>query len=191
MSQISKDTINWDLIKTHWQDILQVVLSIQAGKISSPVLLRKLGNYSHKNRLYQAFQELGRVVRTVFLLEYISDIQLRQQITAATNKVEAYHGFSKWFFFGGFGIIGYNDPEEQEKIIKYNDLIANAVIFQNVVDLTNILRDLKRDGYLIMREDVAVLSPYMNSHIKRFGDYSIDLDTLPQTLDEVAAFVFV
>ncbi|QFS52925.1 Transposase [Nostoc sphaeroides CCNUC1] len=68
-----KDTINWDLIKTHWQDILQVVLSIQAGKISSPVLLRKLGNYSHKNRLYQAFQELGRVVRTVFLLEYISD----------------------------------------------------------------------------------------------------------------------
>ncbi|AUB35300.1 Transposase, TnpA family (plasmid) [Nostoc flagelliforme CCNUN1] len=186
-----KDPINWGLIKTHWQDLLQVVLSIQAGKVSSPVLLRKLGNYSHKNRLYQAFQELGRVVRTVFLLEYISDIKLRQQITAATNKVEAYHGFSKWFFFGGFGIIGYNSPEEQEKIIKYNDLIANAVIFHNVVDLTNILRDLKREGYLIMREDVTALSPYMNSHIKRFGDYSIDLDTLPQTLDEVAAFVFV
>ena len=70
-------------------------------------------------------------------------------------------------------------------------MIANAVIFHNVVDLTNILRDLKREGYLIMREDVAALSPYMNSHIKRFGDYSIDLDTLPQTLDEVAAFVFV
>nr|WP_263984409.1 transposase [Nostoc flagelliforme] len=60
---------------------------------------------------------MGRVVRTVFLLEYISDIKLRQQITAATNKVEAYHGFSKWFFFGGFGIIGYNSPEEQEKLL--------------------------------------------------------------------------
>ena len=186
-----KEPVKWDLIKTHWSDLFQVVLSIQAGKISSPILLRKVGNYSRKNRLYQTFQELGRVVRTVFLLEYISDLQLRQQITAATNKVEAYHGFSKWFFFGGFGIIGYNDPESQEKIIKYNDLIANAVIFHNVVDLTNILRDLKREGYLIMREDVAALSPYMNSHIKRFGDYSIDLDTLPQTLDEVAAFVFV
>jgi TnpA family transposase len=132
------------------------VLSIQTGKISSSVLLRKLGNYSRKNRLYQAFQELGRVVRTVFLLQYISDMQLRQQITAATNKVEAYHGFSKWFFFGGEGIIGYNAPEEQEKVIKYNDLIANAVIFHNVVDLTNVLRDLKLMGYLIDREDVAV-----------------------------------
>ena len=184
-----KDVINWERIANHWQDLLQVVLSIQTGKISSSVLLRKLGNYSRKNRLYQAFQELGRVVRTVFLLQYISDMQLRQQITAATNKVEAYHGFSKWFFFGGEGIIGYNAPEEQEKVIKYNDLIANAVIFHNVVDLTNVLRDLKLMGYLIDREDVAVLSPYMTSHIKRFGDYLIDLDELPHTLDEVTAFV--
>ena len=189
IDSLFKDTIDWGIIETHWQDLLQVVLSIQTGKISSALLLRKLGNYSRKNRLYQAFQELGRVVRTVFLLLYISDIQMRSLITAATNKVESYHGFSKWFGFGGFGIIAHNDPIEQEKMIKYNDLIANAVIFHNVVDLTEILRDLKRDGYLIAREDVAALSPYMTSHIKRFGDYLIDLDTVPQTLDEIGAFV--
>jgi len=189
IDSLFKDAIDWSRIATHWQDLLQVVLSIQTGKVSSSVLLRKLGNYSRKNRLYQAFQELGRVVRTVFLLRYISDMQLRQQITAATNKVEAYHGFSKWFFFGGFGVIAYNDPEEQEKIIKYNDLIANAVIFHNAVDLTDVLRDLKREGYLLTREDVMVLSPYMTSHIKRFGDYLIDLETVPQTLDAVGALV--
>lgn len=80
-------------------------------------------------------------------------------------------------------------PIEQEKTIKYNDLIANAVIFHNVVDLTDILRDLKRDGYFIAREDVAALSPYMTNHIRRFGDYLIDLDTVPQTLDEIGAFI--
>src|SRR5438445_13859837 len=108
------------------QDLLRVVLSIKAGKVSSAVLLRKLGNYSRKNRLYQAFRELGRVVRTVFLLRYISDRELREQIQATTNKVEAYNGFAKWFFFGGEGVIAENDPEEQEKRIKYNDLVANA-----------------------------------------------------------------
>src|SRR5712671_5878469 len=35
------------------------------------------------------------------------------------NKVEAYNGFAKWLFFGGEGIIAENDPEEQEKMIKY------------------------------------------------------------------------
>lgn len=97
--------------------MFQVILSIYEGKISSNIILRKLGNYSRKNRLYKAFQEVGRVIRTIFLLQYISDSQLRQQITAATNKAESYNGFSKWFFFGGEGIIGYNDPEEQEKLL--------------------------------------------------------------------------
>jgi len=128
------EVIDWDLIETHWRDLLQVVLSIKAGKISSAMLLRKLGNYSRKNRLYQAFRELGRVVRTVFLLQYLSDPHMRQQITDRTNKVEAYNGFAKWLFFGGEGVIAENDPEEQEKMIKYNDLVANTAIFQNVVD---------------------------------------------------------
>ena len=184
IDSLFKDAIDWAKIENHWQDILQVVLSIQTGKISSAVLLRKLGNYSRKNRLYQAFQELGRVIRTVFLLQYISDMKLRQQITAATNIVEAYNGFSKWFFFGGFGVIANNDPVEQEKMIKYNDLVANAVIFQNVVDLTDVLRDLLKAGHLINREDVAALSPYMTSHIKRFGDYLIDMEAVPNLLDD-------
>ena len=178
-----KDDVDWELIETHWKDLLRVVLSIKAGKVSSSTLLRKLGNYSRKNRLYQAFRELGRVVRTLFLLDYISDIELREQITATTNKVEAYNGFSKWLFFGGDGVIADNDPEEQEKVIKYNDLVANAVIFQNVVDQTRILRMLKEEGFPINREDVATLSPYVTSHIKRFGDYIIDSNAIPEPID--------
>ena len=50
-------------------------------------------------------ESVPRVVRTVFLLQYLSDPQLRQQITDRTNKVEAYNGFAKWLFFGGEGII--------------------------------------------------------------------------------------
>jgi TnpA family transposase len=49
-------------------------------------------------------------------------MELRQRITATTNKVEDYNGFAKWLFFDGEGIIADNDPNEQEKVIKYNDL---------------------------------------------------------------------
>lgn len=139
--------------------------------------------------LLTTFTYGGQVVRTVFLLQYISDMQLRKEITAVTNIVEAYHKFSKWFFFGGFGVVMKNDPIEQEKVIKYKDLVANAVLFQNVVDLTDILRDLQKQGYLISREDVAVVSPYITAHVKRFGDYLIDMETLPPSLDEVESLV--
>ena len=141
------DVIDWKLIETHWQDLMRVVLSIRAGKIMPSILLRKLGTYSRKNRLYQAFRELGRVVRTNFLLQYISDRGLRRIITASTNKVEAFQGFLDWVFFGKDGVITENDPEEQEKRVKYLHLVANAVILQNAVDISNAIQSLAAQGH--------------------------------------------
>ena len=59
--------VDWDLIARHWQDMMQVVLSIQAGHVVPSMLLRKLGVYSRHSALYKAFSELGRVERTLFL----------------------------------------------------------------------------------------------------------------------------
>ena len=85
IDSLFSDTIDWGLIKTHLPDMLRVVLSIKAGRITASTLLRKLGTYSRKNRLYQAFRELGRAIRTEFLLKYIGSIELRTLIHAATN----------------------------------------------------------------------------------------------------------
>jgi len=182
IDSLFSETINWDLIETHWKDMMQVILSIKEGKISSVVLLRKLGTYSKKNKLYQAFRELGRVIRTVFLLRYISDTEKRKNILSSTNKIESYNQFSQWFSFGSLGIITSNYFDEQEKAIKYNDLVANAVMLQNVVDMSAIIQDLKKSGVSISDEDLAGLSPYMTSNTKRFGDYDIDTSKRPPDL---------
>ena len=81
--------------------------------------------------------------------------ELREGITAVQNKVEAYNGFAQWVFFGGEGIIAQNDPEEQEKKVIYNDLVATAVAIQNVVDMSVALQGLIEDGFPLTREDVA------------------------------------
>jgi len=159
-----------------------VVLSIKAGTVSSSLLLRRLGSYSRRNRLYQAFRELGWVVRTVFLLEYLSNADLREHITATTNKVEAYNGFAKWLNFGSEGVIETLDPIEQEKRLKYNQLVANAAVIQNVIDLTRAVRELISNGYPVKREDLAQLSPYQTRRLKRFGDYTLSANP-PEPFD--------
>ncbi|EPO7926749.1 Tn3-like element ISPa42 family transposase, partial [Pseudomonas aeruginosa] len=80
INRLFTDTADWHLIETHWQDLMQVALSIQAGKISSPMLLRKLGSYSRRNKLYHAAQALGSVIRTIFLLTWIGSRELRQEV---------------------------------------------------------------------------------------------------------------
>lgn len=184
LEPLFKGLVDWGLIETHWQDMIRVALSIRAGKVLPSTLLRKLGSYSRRNRLYQAFQALGLVIRTLFLLRYISDVGLRRQITACTNIVEDYNRFVDWLFFGKQGVITDNDPEEQEKRLKYLDLVANAVILQNTVDLSLAIQALSAEGMRIERTALKTLSPYITRHIKRYGDYVVDFKQVPLPLEE-------
>ena len=163
------------MIQKHWKDWMQLILSLQAGRIPSSTLIRQLSHRSELNPLARFAEELGNVDRTMFLLEWISDQLMRQTVTAMTNKVESYHGFSKWLSFGG-EVIAENDPDEQQKHIRYNDLLASAVILQNVIDMTKIIEDLRREGWTIRDEDLSFLSPYLTLGVKRFGAYLVDLD---------------
>jgi TnpA family transposase len=172
------NAINCALIETHWADLMQVVLSIREGRLSSTLLLRRLGTESRKNNIYKAFREVGRVIRTITLLRYISEADLREEITAAQNKAEAYNGFSAWLRFGN-EVIERNDPVEQEKIIKFNSLVANCVIFHTALDMTAVIRQLVEEGWVVTPEDLASLSPYITERIKRFGDYVIDTLAIP------------
>lgn len=175
------DVVDWDFIERHIRDMLQVVLSIQAGKVLPSMLLRRLGTRSRKNKLYRAFRELGRVERTLFLLRYISEPDFRFAIRAETTKIESFHDFMNWIAFGGT-IIKSGDPIEQAKRMKYLDVIANAIMLQNVVDLTNVLNAMAEDGFRITPELVASLSPYMRKHILRFGRLMLDINDVPKPL---------
>lgn len=175
IDSLFKDTIDWELLEKHWTDLMQVALSIRAGKLQPSILLRKLGHESRKNRLYQAFRELGCVIRTIFLLRYISDMPLREQITKTTNIAERYNQFCQWIRFALGGLMAENDPEEMQKRVRYTDIIANALMVQNVADLTKALEILEQRGYPIKSEDVEHLSAYMTEHLQRFGDYTLKM----------------
>jgi TnpA family transposase len=184
LRELFSDTIAWTLIKTHLPDMLRVALSISQGKVRASTILRKLGTYSRKNKLFAAFRELGRVVRTIFLLQFINDEDLRRTINAATNIAEAWNGFVQWVAFGGEGVVRQNNREEQRKIIRYNHLVANLIVFHNVVSMTHVLQALIDEGYPVTPEIIARLSPYKTEHINRFGQYELRFDHLPPPMTE-------
>jgi TnpA family transposase len=183
-------SVDWKLIETHWQDMVQVVLSIQAGKVLPSMLLRKLGSHNRQNRLYRAFRELGRVMRTLFLLRFVSEGDLRQSIRAETTKIESYNDFLDWIGFGG-PVLKSGDPVEQLKQVKYMDLVANAVMLHNVADLTDVLSDMVDEDMPVTRELVSRISPYIRDHLRRFGQYSLDMEDLPPELHPQPLPIFV
>lgn len=131
--------VNWDLIEAMLPEMLRVAVSIGAGTIKPSTVLRRLATYSRKNRLFFAFRELGYVVRTMFLLEYLSDVDLRRLIQSATNKSERFNQFVQWVAFGGGALASEGIRDEQRKFIKYNHLVANLLIYHTVVTMTKAL----------------------------------------------------
>jgi Tn3 transposase DDE domain len=111
-------------------------------------------------------REVGRVIRTIFLMDWVSNLPLRRSVTETTNKIESYDGFAKWISFGGEGVIAENDPDEQQKRLRYNDLVAGAVILQNTVDITRILTQLEREGWTIRPGRFP--QPLYNAHDQAF-----------------------
>jgi TnpA family transposase len=91
-----QNVIDFDMIEAHFRDLMRVAISVREGQLSSSLLLRRLRSGSRRNAHYTAFREVGRVVRTVQLLKYLTDPAMRRRVTAATNKVEAFNGFSEW-----------------------------------------------------------------------------------------------
>lgn len=79
-------------------------------------------------------------------------------------------------------------PVAQEKRIKYRDLVANAVMTHKLVDMTPVLRKLRREGVCTTPEIVQRLSPYLPEHLKRFGPYFLDMVTQPGPLQPQPLF---
>lgn len=177
-------TVNWALIREHYPQFMQLALAIQGGALAPSAVLARINSYSTRNRFALALQELGKAVRTTYLLEWIMSDSLRRTVHKGTTKIERHHKFAKHLAFGGDGLFRTNDPADQEKAIVYNELVANAVALQTVVDQTQALHALKSNGVPIDIADLAFLSPYPTSKLKRFGDYPTTLipEALPTTM---------
>ncbi len=78
--------------------------------------------------------------------------------------------------------------------MKYNQLLSNCLIFYIVAAMSRVLADLRQEGYPVDADAVAALSPYITTHLTRFGRYitthltrfgrySLDLARVPATLD--------
>ena len=114
---------------------MQVVLSIKAGKVCPRRCCASSRITAAKTGCTRRSASWGGWCAPSSCCNTWPTRKLREQIHAATNKVEVYNEFTQWLGFGGDEIPD-KDPVEIEKRIKYRDLIANTVILQNTVDLS-------------------------------------------------------
>lgn len=84
---------------------------------------------------------------------------------------------------GGGGVIGDNMQFSQRKIIKFNHLLANMLIFHTVVHQTKAINKLRNLGVDIPDEMLSGFAPYWTEHLNRFGVFALNMDKIQENIE--------
>jgi hypothetical protein len=150
---------------------LRVASSIRHGTVSATLLMRKLAAYPRQNQVARALNEMGKLKRTVFLLEFFRDESLRRRILIGLNKGEALHSLARQLFFGRLGELRDRAFEDQMHRASCLHVIMAAIAAWNTVYLTEAIATLRKQGEEIPEATVAHIAPLGWEHIRLIGDY--------------------
>ena len=164
--------INIELIEEQWENILRFVLTIKERETTASQLLKRLTSYPKQHKTYLALREFGRIIKTKFLLEYIDDVTLRQQIEKQLNKIENANKFSKAIFFGNNGEYMYATKEEQDIASNSLRLIQNAIICWNYLYFSDKLaKETDENEKSLIIQSIQNGSIVHWQHINFYGEY--------------------
>ena len=163
--------INEAVIRDHWDDVLRLAASVKTGTVKPSALLKKLGAYRQQNRLYLALGEIGRIERTLFMLDWMENPQLRKDSQAGLNKGEARHSLAKAVFAHSQGrIMDRSDAAQQKRAMALNLVIA-AIIYWNSIYIGKAADHMRRSGRLSEPDLLKHVSPLGWEHINLTGDF--------------------
>jgi TnpA family transposase len=166
--------IRMDVIREHWDEILRLVASLQAGTVLPSAMLRPLAAFQRQNQLDLALQELGRIERTLFMLDWMESPQLRQLCQAGLNKSEQRHALSQVICTFKQGRIADRGQDGQQFRASGLNLVIAAIVHWNSTYLADAVDHLQSQRHAVPAELLAHTSPLTWEHIGFSGDFLWD-----------------
>jgi len=164
-------TFNIRHVRAHWDEILRLATSIKQGSVTASLMLRKLGSYPRQNGLAIALRELGRIERTLFILDWLQSVDIRRRVHAGLNKGEARNALARAVFFNRLGEIRDRSFEQQRYRASGLNLVTAAIILWNTAYLERAAHALGANGGAVDDGLLQYLSPLGWEHINLTGDY--------------------
>jgi TnpA family transposase len=178
-SQAEKDwkiqpdkTINDALIRENWDGMLRLVTTIKLKENTASDIFRRLNSYSRQHALYQTLKAFGQIIKSLFILRYIDDLELRQAIEKQLNKVELANKFTRAVAVGNPREFTQTEKEEQEIAEGCNRLIKNSIVCWNYLYLARRIEKIDdAEARENLRRMIAAHSPMSWAHINMLGEY--------------------
>lgn len=166
--------IDLDIIKEQLDPMIKIVISLKRRLVPANEIIRRLSNGGPSDRLTKAFTQLGRLIKTEYILRYLTEPELRLKVQRQLNKGEHRHALSRWIFFANHGKFQVGDYEEIMNKASCLSLVSNAVLLWNTIKMSEIINKLKDNGTFIDEKSLSHISLLPYKHVIPMGTYFVD-----------------
>lgn len=159
------------IVAEQWDQMVKVATSLKQRLTPANEIVRRLIKGSPSDRLAKAFTNLGRIVKTEYILRYLTTPDLRRKIQRQLNKGEHRHSLARWVFFANQGEFQTGDYEEIMNKASCLSLVSNAILYWNTIHIAEIIKQLRAQGQKIEDEDLSHISLLIYKHFIPMGSY--------------------
>jgi TnpA family transposase len=175
------------LICKEWPNIQRIMASLAQKDVTQATIVRKLSSYIRQNQTKKALWELDNLCRTLYILDFIDDVVLRQSVQKALNRGEAYHRFRRAIAYVNSGKFRVKTEAEQQIWNECSRLIANAVIYYNAAVLSRVFEQKQAVGDQEAMNIIKDVSPVAWQHVNLFGQFDFNQTASKVDIDRLAA----
>jgi TnpA family transposase len=171
LDAVIRGTVDTALIREQWDQLVRVAASLWNRTAPVHVVLQRLASSAPSDRLAKALTALGQTLRSLYLLRYVHEEELRGRMQLQINRGEGRHQLARRLFFANQGAFQTGDYEEIMNKATCLSLLSNAVLVWNTMHMARIIEQLRASGETITPEELGRISPLAFSHVIPNGTY--------------------
>lgn len=167
-------TIHLDWIEEQWDRMGQFYASLENGHTTASTALKRLAGYSGKNHFYRANRELGRIFKTEYILQYMSDPAVRQRVRRGLLKGEEIHALARQIAYGKQGKISVRDLQAQKNTASCLTLIMACIIYWQAKEFNRVILEGEPEKAGVDLSLLEHISPIGWENIVLYGEYVLN-----------------
>lgn len=182
LDQVLVRDVSLKAITKGWNELLRLAASIRSGRVSANVALQRFGSAAQGDPVHKAADQLGRLLRTLFLCDYFSNPEFRREIHTVLNRGESVHQLQRAVYFGKVAPERGRRRDEMIAISGSHTLLTNLVLAWNTHHMQETADRWRRTGQKLEDAWLARMGPAHFANVNFRGTFKFGVSRYAEML---------